>query len=608
MLNRKSLLFLLSFSIITAIAIGSILVLSGDSESENTDSATANSIVQQSSNSNQANDIDLFWDDNGREVTLNDAPQSIGEDQQGGQNGIIVSGGEDPSDSTVAIPNAPPPLAFPTTTAQSSIPNPLSTQPASSALSATPVPTFVAEQPEIEETESEFVAEINPFVDTSTDNLSTFSMDVDTGSYTIARNYLTNYGGFPPPASIRPEEFVNYFDAHYDGPEDDDPFAIHVDAAPSPFADEDTYLMRVGIQGRYIAPEDREPALLVFVIDVSGSMDQPNRLPLAKNALGILVNELREDDRVGIVVYSENSRVILDPTPASEKEAILDAIASLHPEASTNLNAGLELGYRMAEAYQSEDDGITRIILLSDGVANVGLTDPQAILNNAREKASEGITLNTIGFGLGEYNDELMEHLADNGDGSYFYIDNIRQARRIFVHQLTGTLQVIAFDARIQVDFNTDTVAEYRLIGYENRAIADADFRNDAEVDAAEIGAGHSVTGLYEIRLHPNAADGDIATVYVRYQDADTLEFEEVNQDFSTEGLFSDFSDMPATFRLHAVVAEFGEMLRGTKPDGDYVTLLEVASPLVDALSNDPDVDELVGLIRLAGQYIDVGR
>jgi Ca-activated chloride channel family protein len=229
-------------------------------------------------------------------------------------------------------------------------------------------------------------------------------------------------------------------------------------------------------------------------------------------------------------------------------------------------------------------------------------------LDNAREKASEGITLSTIGFGLGEYNDQLMEQIADNGDGSYYYIDNLRQARRVFVHQLTGTLQVIAFEARIQVDFNPDVVAEYRLIGYENRAIADADFRNDAEVDAAEIGAGHSVTGLYEIRLHPNAPNDKIATVYVRYQNADTMDFEEVNQDFPADSLFSDFSDMPATFRLHAVVAEFGEMLRGAHPDGDYVELLSLANPLVNAFEDDPDVAEFVDLIRLAGQYVDVGR
>jgi len=446
---------------------------------------------------------------------------------------------------------------------------------------------------------------VNPFLDTEDDHLSTFAMDVDTGSYTLTRSYLMDHGQLPPSEAIRPEECINYFDVNYAGPEGDEAFAIHLDAAPAPFGYDGHYLLRVGLQGRYIAPEDREPALLIFVIDVSGSMDQDNRLGLVKQSLDLLVGELRPDDRVGIVVYSERSRVILEPTPASNKEAILDGIHQLQPEGSTNVGDGLRLGYEMAQQNRGEE-GITRVIVLSDGVANVDTTDPEGILNMIKSGVEDGITLSTIGFGMGNYNDVLMEQLANDGNGNYYYVDTLREARRVFVFNLTGTLQVIGYDAKVQVDFNPEVTDRYRLIGYENRAIADEDFRDDT-VDAGEVGAGHSITALYEVALEGENPQGVIATVYVRYQDADTREVVELSKAITVDDLLPSIEAAPADFRLHAAVAEFSELLRESywAQDGNYLAVLELAEPLLDELPGDEDVIEFVELVRLAGRYVD---
>ncbi len=446
---------------------------------------------------------------------------------------------------------------------------------------------------------------VNPMLDTEDDHLSTFAMDVDTASYTLARSYLTDYEQLPPPEAIRPEEIINYFDVDYAPPEGDEAFAIHLDAASAPFGYEGHYLLRVGLQGRYIAAEDRDPALLIFVIDVSGSMDREDRLELVKQALALLVGELREDDRVGIVVYSDNSRPVLEPTSASDAETIMNAINALHPEGSTNVAAGLQIGYDMAQK-NHRDEGITRVIVLSDGVANVGTVDSEGILKLIQDGVESGITLSTIGFGMGNYNDVLMEQLANDGNGNYFYVDNLREARRVFVHNLTGTLQVIGYDAKVQVDFNPAVTDRYRLIGYENRAIADEAFRDDT-VDAGEVGAGHSITALYEFALEDADADGVIATVYIRYQDAETREVVELSQEITTADVLPSVDEAPADFRLHAAAAEFAELLRDSywAQDGSYMAVLEMAAPLVDEMPGNAEVAELVGLIRLAGRYVD---
>ena len=489
-------------------------------------------------------------------------------------------------------------------------------QPAPTAMAQAAMPTSsplpTQADPNAEPPEDMFFEDpgTNPFLDTEDDNLSTFAMDVDTASYTLARNYLMNVNQMPSAEAIRPEEFINYFDADYPSPDGESAFAIHMEAAPAPFGYDGHYLLRVGVQGRYIAPEDRTPALLIFVIDVSGSMDMENRLGLVKESLALLVDELREDDRVAIAVYSDNSRVVLEPTPASEGRTIMRAIDALRPEGSTNVDAGLRLGYDLAQSHMREDE-ITRVVVLSDGVANVDVTSPDGILRNINEGVESGITLSTIGFGMGNYNDVLMEQLANDGNGSYYYIDNLRQARRVFVHNLTGTLQVIGYDAKIQVEFNPAVADRYRLIGYENRAIADEDFRNDT-VDAGEVGAGHSITALYEVALEgDDLSPADvIATARIRYEDAESREVVEQEESFSYGELDASMDEASPSFRLQASVAEFAELLRGSfwAEDGNFVDLLTFATDLESDMAGDEDVAEFMEMLRLAGRFVDTGR
>lgn len=493
---------------------------------------------------------------------------------------------------------------------QPPVPNAVVALPTATALGTATAPTAGATPlPQTQTPQDMFFEDygVNPFLDTADDHLSTFAMDVDTASYTLTRSYLVNYSQLPPADAIRPEEFINYFKMDYPSPEGADAFAIQLDAAPSPFGFDGHYLLRVGIQGRYIAPEDRTPALLIFVIDVSGSMDREDRLETVKDSLEILVGELREDDRVGIVVYSNQSRAVLEPTPASEKDTILAAVNALQPEGSTNVEDGLRLGYQMAQANRREGT-LTRVIVLSDGVANVGSTGPDAILKTVRDGVQDGITLSTIGFGMGNYNDILMEQLANDGNGNYYYVDTLREARRVFIYNLTGTLQVIAYDAKVQVDFNPEVTDRYRLIGYENRAIADQDFRNDT-VDAGEVGAGHSITALYELALEDGTQEGVVATAYIRYKDADTGEIVERSQDITVADLLPDMNEASPDFRLLAAAAEFSELLRESywAQDGNYVDVLNLAAPLADEMPGNEDVAEFIELIRLAGRYVDSG-
>lgn len=477
--------------------------------------------------------------------------------------------------------------------------------PAVAATQAPPIPVIAA-------TPADMFFEnygVNPFLDTQDDHLSTFAMDVDTASYTLARSYLLDQHQFPPADAIRPEEFINYFDVGYQGPSDSDnsAFAIHLDAAPAPFGFIGHKLMRVGIQGRYVSPDARPATQLIFVIDVSGSMGQQNRLELVKETLALLVNALRPDDSIGIIVFSDNSRAVLDVTPVKEKDTILSAIQSLHTEGATNAEAGLILGYQMAQQHLRQD-AMTRIILCSDGVANVGNTGPETILKTIRANVANKITLTTVGFGMGNYNDVLMEQLANDGDGNYFYVDNLREARRIFVYNLTSTLQVIAYDAKVQVDFNPAVTDRYRLIGYENRAVADQDFRND-KVDAGEVGAGHSVTALYELALQDGMLKPDevIATVYVRYQDATSKQVVEISRPITVGQLLGDIEQAPAGFRLQAAVAEFSELLRHSywAQDGSYGAVHKLAEPLIEELPNNPEVAEFVKLVEAAMRYTD---
>ncbi len=435
---------------------------------------------------------------------------------------------------------------------------------------------------------------VNPFIDTEDDHLSTFAMDVDTASYTVTRRFVMD-GNLPDPDSVRVEEFINYFDYAYEPPSDG-AFAIHMEGSPSPFGGEKHWLMRVGLQGKEIAAKDRKNATLIFTIDVSGSMAREDRLGLVKRSLRLLVDELRPTDEVGIVIYGSRGQVILKPTSGEDKNRIIEAIDRLQSGGSTFVEEGLELAYDMA-VDKVEPGRITRVIVLSDGVGNVGNTSADSILREVRGQVDRGVTLTTVGFGMGNYNDVLMEQLANDGNGSYHYVDDISEAQRIFVENLTGTLQTIAKDSKVQVDFNPEVVSRYRLLGYENRRVDDQDFRDDT-VDAGEVGAGHSVTALYELKLH-DGASGSVATVYVRYEDSDSERIVETSQTLQRSDLLVRFDEASTRFQLAAVVAEFAEILRKSywAQDGSLTQVLAEARRLQDLLANDSDVAEFADLV-----------
>ena len=438
---------------------------------------------------------------------------------------------------------------------------------------------------------------VNPFIDTEDDRFSTFAMDVDTASYTVARRFIMD-GNLPLPEAVRVEEFVNYFDHGYEPPEEE-AFAIHIEGSPSPFGGPNHLLMRVGLKGKMIPADERKDASLIFVIDVSGSMNRGDRLGLVKRSLELLVGQLRPQDKVGIVIYGSRGHVLLEPTAGSNTETIMGAINALRSEGSTNAAEGLELGYRMAEG-ELHPGRITRVMLLSDGVANVGDTGPDSILKLIKNQVEEGVTLSTVGFGMGNYNDILMEQLANDGNGAYAYVDTLKEAKRLFVENLTGTLQVIALDSKVQVDFNPDVVSRYRLLGYENRRVDDEDFRND-QVDAGEVGAGHSVTALYEVKLREEA-QGQMAEVFVRYEDPDSRNVIELSRAFNTDQMAGSFEQSAPTFRLAAVAAELAEILRESywAQDGSLVTLAQTAADVHRLFPEDADVAELVRLIEQA--------
>ncbi len=441
---------------------------------------------------------------------------------------------------------------------------------------------------------------VNPFTDAREDNLSTFAVDVDTASYTLMRSYL-NQGLLPPPESVRVEEFVNYFDQDYVAPPNS-AFAVFADGAPAQFYREgSTHIIRIGLQGRQVSDYARKPAALTFVIDVSGSMNRENRLGLVKQSLRLLVDNLRPDDTVAVVVYGSEARLVLPPTSGEDRASILNAIYGLQPEGSTNAEAGLLLGYEVA-LRGFLPGGINRIILCSDGVANVGNTGPQAILARVRDYAKQNIQLTTVGFGMGNFNDVLMEQLANDGNGFYAYVDDLAAARKVFVEDLTSTLQVIALDAKVQVDFNPAVVSYYRLLGYENRAVADQDFRNDA-VDAGEIGAGHTVTALYAVVMQPNA-QGRVATVSVRWQDPDTRRVNEINGNINTWDLAGSFQAASPRYQLSVLAAHYAEILRQS-PWMAHVAvrdLLPQTRWLAVQLGNDPAVAEFAQLVERAAQ------
>ena len=448
---------------------------------------------------------------------------------------------------------------------------------------------------------------VNPFVDTYEDDLSTFALDVDTASYVVTRNYLEG-GQLPPIEAVRVEEFVNYFDGGYQPLIDE--FAISLEAAPSPFSDPDRVMLRVGVQAPEVLSDVVIPESVVLVIDRSGSMgqsagpaDRPmERMALVHEAVELLLSGLPGRTRVGVVAYDDRAETVIEPTRLSGNEDwIGDEIRRrVYPRGSTNAEAGLVRGYDMA-LREADDGRPVLVLLLSDGVANVGATRTDDILEQIGERGDIG--LSTIGVGLGPFNDELMEQLANKADGTYHYIDTVDEARRIFVENLTSLLASVARDAKIQVEFDRDKVISYRLLGFENRAIADEDFRDDTR-DAGEVGAGQSSTALYEVTLDRgwDRGRGPIATATLRYRRPASERITETWASLHADDVESSFTDAGAHFRLAVVAAEFAEVLRDSPfvEDRSMEELSYQADRVADDLRRDDDADELAGLIDTA--------
>ncbi len=449
----------------------------------------------------------------------------------------------------------------------------------------------------------------NPVHSVAETPVSTFSVDVDTGSYANVRRFL-NQGQLPPEGAVRLEEMVNYFPYDYPLPSDGSPFGVTTEVAATPW-NPNTRLLRVGIKASERAVAELAPANLVFLVDVSGSMDRREGLPLVKSTLKLLVDQLRDQDRVSLVVYAGESRVVLKPTSGRDKANIRNAIEQLTAGGSTAGASGIELAYQMArEGFI--DQGINRILLATDGDFNVGISDFDSLKQMAVDQRKSGVSLTTLGFGVDNYNEHLMEQLADAGDGNYAYIDNLREARKVLVEQLSSTLAVVARDVKLQVEFNPAQVSEYRLLGYENRALKREDFSND-KVDAGEIGAGHTVTALYEIVpkgskgwLEPlrytqaKAGEGnatELAMLRVRYKPAAGGSSRLIEHPIkSAQHTPSD------DLRFSAAVAAFAQQLKG---DGRYtgsMSLKDTAALARSARGDDPYGlrNEFVQLVELA--------
>ena len=445
--------------------------------------------------------------------------------------------------------------------------------------------------------------------------VSTFSLDVDTGSYSNVRRFL-NQGRLPPADAVRTEELINYFAYSDAAPTNRDaPFAVTTEVAPSPWNPK-THLLRIGVKTWAPPPERLPPANLVFLMDVSGSMKSPDKLPLVKQSLRLLVRRLGAQDRVALVAYAGASGVVLEPTPGDRKATIEAAIDRLEAGGPTHGAAGIQLAYAKArEGFIP--GGINRVLLATDGDFNVGVVGHDALVDLVKRERAHGVALTTLGFGTGNYNERLMEQLADHGDGAYAYIDDLQEARKVLVENLGGTLLTVARDAKVQVEFNPSAVSEYRLIGYENRQLRREDFAND-RVDAGDVGAGQSVTALYEIalagsggerveplRYQPQAAAGghsrELAFVRVRYKKADEAASSLIERPVARATVRADLGGASDDLRFAAAVAAFGQRLRGgTYLEGfGYEAIVKLAQ---GARGDDPEGhrSEFLKLVRLA--------
>jgi Ca-activated chloride channel family protein len=425
-------------------------------------------------------------------------------------------------------------------------------------------------------TESYEHVDDNPFKHVANDPLSTFSVDVDTASYANVRRFLTQ-GRLPEPGVVRVEEMINYFRLPYASPSGDEPFAITTELSECPWNPRHR-LALIGIQGRGLPPREPAPRNLVFLLDVSGSMARPDKLPLVQSAMRMLVDALGDRDRVAIVVYAGASGLVLPSTPGYEKARIARAITELEAGGSTNGASGIQLAYRVAREHFIRG-GVNRVVLATDGDFNVGVTSQDALVRLIEKERESGVFLSVLGVGTGNLKDSTMEKLADKGNGNYAYLDSLHEARKVLVHELGGTLTTIAKDVKIQVEFNPAAVDGYRLIGYENRILAHEDFDDDSK-DAGEIGAGHSVTALYEIvpkgertpgatleplkyqqepRRTAAARSSELMTVAVRFKQPDGRESARVAQTVRNAS-----RPMSANLGFASAVAEFGMILRGS--------------------------------------------
>jgi Ca-activated chloride channel family protein len=456
----------------------------------------------------------------------------------------------------------------------------------------------------------------NPFLSARQQPLSTFSIDVDTASYANVRRFL-NQGQLPPKGAVRIEELVNYFIYDYPPPDDETPFSVNVEVAACPWSPEHR-LVRIGLKGKVIAEEQRPAANLVFLLDVSGSMNSPNKLPLLKSAMRMLVQNLSERDRVAIAVYAGAAGLVLPPTSCENKQTILAALDQLQAGGSTAGGEGIQLAYAVAEEHLTPEH-INRVILCTDGDFNVGLTNQSELIRMIEEKGKSGVFLTVLGFGMGNYKDSRLEKLADKGNGNYGYIDTVHEARKMLVEQLAGTLVTIAKDVKIQIDFNPAQVGAYRLIGYENRLLRAEDFKDDTK-DAGEIGAGHTVTALYELvpagkeselpevdpskyqqpaEPSPAAQSDEIFTVRLRYKQPDEETSTELTFPVVDSG--QGLSGASPNFQLAAAVACYGMLLRDSqhKGEGTFDLALELAAA---GKGEDPSGyrSEFIQLVKLA--------
>ncbi|MEM9458319.1 MAG: VWA domain-containing protein [Myxococcota bacterium] len=446
------------------------------------------------------------------------------------------------------------------------------------------------------------------FTSAADDAVSTFSIDVDTGSYSLVRQSLVEHGAVPPRPLVRVEEMINYFDYAYPEPSGEVPISITSEVGPCPWDDEHR-LVHVGLQGKHVAPGAVPPRNLVFLIDVSGSMSDD--LSLVVSSLAYLTEQLGEQDRISIVVYAGAAGMVLPPTAGSDKAQILGALARLEAGGSTNGGQGIHLAYQLAQQHFVEG-GINRVILATDGDFNVGVTGQDALVELIEQKRRSGVFLSVLGYGGGNYRDGTMEQLADKGNGNYAYIDGLAEARKVLVEQAGATLVTIAKDVKIQVEFEPDAVERYRLVGYTNRVLADRDFADDTK-DAGEVGAGHTVTALYEVVPREGAeADEPLMELRLRYKEPDGHDSRLVKVPVSDAG--AELSQTSDDFRFSAAVAWFGQGLQGVPTKGEPGSLRELRDLARDARGADRHCRraELVGLVerasRMTGQPLDPTR